>query len=456
MNDSDKKFIFIKIKAFLKERFSLDDDKANEDEIIKSIKAGVVFKGTNLWVLIFAILVASLGLNMNSAAVIIGAMLISPLMGPIMGIGLAIAINDFELMKKSLKNHAIAMAISIVTSTVYFYLSPLNEAQSEILARTTPTIWDVFIAFFGGLAGIIGATRIEKSNVVPGVAIATALMPPLCTAGFGLATGNYYYFVGALYLFFINSVFISLATFLIVKFLRFQQKEFVNKEFESKVKKYIYTVVIITIVPSIYLGYGIVKKTFFEVNSKKFLEQEFSFENTQIITKNIKFKNENDESEIELFLIGEKLDEKTLESIKKKMRNYKLENTSLLVKQGIDNKMDISSLKSDLLEDLFKRSEEQLKIKEQEINKLEGEIKKFKLTDIPVTDIAEELKAIYPQINTFSLSKSVEYNYVYQRQDTIYINIISYSKIPNIETSEKIENWIKKRIKKDNVKFIKL
>ncbi len=189
------KRILFAITRFLSERFTLTEDKADEKEIIESIKAEVQFKGTNVWTLIFAIFIASIGLNMNSGAVVIGAMLISPLMGPIMGVGLAIAINDLDLLKKGAKNLVVAATISIATSFLYFTITPLHEASSELLARTNPSIWDVFIAFLGGLAGIVAGTRKKKSNVIPGVAIATALMPPLCTAGFGLATGKVFYFL---------------------------------------------------------------------------------------------------------------------------------------------------------------------------------------------------------------------------------------------------------------------
>jgi len=209
------KSFFQGIFFFLSERFNLHEDKEDESTIIESIRKNVDFRGANLWALIFAIFIASIGLNVNSTAVIIGAMLISPLMGPIMGIGLGIGINDFQLVKKGLKNLLIATVISIITSTLYFWITPLHEAQSELLARTSPSLWDVFVAFIGGLAGIVAGTRKEKSNVIPGVAIATALMPPLCTAGFGLAIGNLYYFFGAIYLYFINSLFICISTFLI-------------------------------------------------------------------------------------------------------------------------------------------------------------------------------------------------------------------------------------------------
>ena len=200
------------IKRILTIHFDLRQEKEDEQETIDSLKKGVEFRGTNLWVLIFAIFLASLGLNTNSTAVIIGAMLISPLMGPIMGFGLGLGIADFDLVKRSLRNYLTATLFSVVTATIYFLISPISEAQSELLARTSPTIYDVLIAFFGGLAGIVAGSTKSKGNVIPGVAIATALMPPLCTAGFGLATGNLSYFLGAFYLYFINTVFISLST----------------------------------------------------------------------------------------------------------------------------------------------------------------------------------------------------------------------------------------------------
>ena len=215
------------IKGFIEKYLDLNKNKEDEQLTVETIRNGVEFKGANLWILIFATFIASLGLNVNSTAVIIGAMLISPLMGPIMGVGLAIGQNDFELLKRSLKNYLVATLFSVITATLYFSFTPLNEVQSELLARTSPTIYDVFIALFGGMAGIVALSTKEKGNVIPGVAIATALMPPLCTAGFGLATGNLLYFLGAFYLYFINSVFISLATVIGVRVMHFQLKAFV-------------------------------------------------------------------------------------------------------------------------------------------------------------------------------------------------------------------------------------
>ncbi|MDA7837023.1 TIGR00341 family protein [Salibacteraceae bacterium] len=254
--------IIKELAVFLRHRLSLEDDNADPADTIEYIKKGVEFKGTNIWILIFAILIASIGLNMNSAAVIIGAMLISPLMGPIMGLGMGVGTNDFALIKKAAKNLGIMVGISVITSTIYFFLTPLSDAQSELLARTTPTIWDVMIALFGGLAGIVAGSRREKSNAIPGVAIATALMPPLCTAGYGIATGNLAYFAGAFYLFTINSVFISLSTIIIVRFLRYPTKSFVDTIREKRVKRWIAIIVVLVTLPSFWIAFNLVKKVF--------------------------------------------------------------------------------------------------------------------------------------------------------------------------------------------------
>lgn len=227
--------VLLKTIVRLRNRFSLRYEVIPTDELIENIRISAQFKGPRIWILIFAIFVASLGLNVNSTAVVIGAMLISPLMGPIMGIGLGVGILDLQLIKTSARNFLAAIIVSIISSTIYFSITPLTEAQSELLARTSPNVYDVLIAFFGGLAGMVAAATGEKGTVVvAGVAIATALMPPLCTAGFGLANGNPAYLFGALYLFFINSVFISLSTFLITQLLGIKEVSIVDKKLKKK------------------------------------------------------------------------------------------------------------------------------------------------------------------------------------------------------------------------------
>lgn len=243
------------IKLMLADFFDLDADRASMQEITERIEGGALLKGTNMAILVLAMFIASIGLNMNSTAVIIGAMLISPLMGGIMAIGYGMATYDTAYVRKSFLRLLFQISFCILTSTIYFYISPISTASSELLARTEPTIWDVLIALFGGLAGIIGITRKEKSNVIPGVAIATALMPPLCTAGYGIANQSLKFFSGALYLFCINGVFICLATFIVLKIIKIPAKQYVSLQVLRRQKFYLAIVGTITVIPSIYMAY---------------------------------------------------------------------------------------------------------------------------------------------------------------------------------------------------------
>ncbi len=261
-------------------KLKLPTDPQNIKITIENIKANSEMPGVSLWVLVAAIFIASLGLNINSTAVIIGAMLVSPLMGPIMGFGLGLGINDFKLIKKSVRNFVSAVIISIITSTLYFAISPVKEAGSELLARTSPTIYDVLIAFFGGVAGIIaGASELRRSNVIPGVAIATALMPPLCTVGYGIASLDLSYAAGAFYLFLINSVFISLATFFIVRLLNYPRLRGTESGVNKRITWLITGITVLLIAPSIYLTYHIVKKYFYQQNSQTFVQKEVQDKN---------------------------------------------------------------------------------------------------------------------------------------------------------------------------------
>lgn len=434
---------FSAIKSFIQERFNLDEDKADEQQIVEAIKRDVHFKGTNLWTLIFAIFIASIGLNVNSTAVVIGAMLISPLMGPIMGVGLAIGTNDFELLQKGIKNLTIAAFISIATSALYFSITPLHNANSELLARTTPSLWDVFIAFFGGLAGIVAGTRKEKSNVIPGVAIATALMPPLCTAGFGLATANWLYLLGAIYLFFINSLFICLATFLIVKHLHFHKKEFATEAKEKRVTRSILIIVILTILPSIYLAYEIAGRSIFESNAKNYVQKEFHFQHTQVVNRN--FKTDGSNRSIELLLVGYELPEEVVDSLKERMSLYGIDTTTkLIIHQGLDAKqeIDLAQIKASILEDVFKKEKEDSL--PQPMNKLER----------PMPDIRSEMKALYPTLKTYSLTPTIVYNVDSTKRDTLTLFTGSFSRFVSSAERKKLENWLKQRIKADSVKVL--
>lgn len=451
----DKKLrLLALIKDFLHERLNLEEDKATEEEIKDNVKKGIEFRGMNLWVLMFAIFIASIGLNVNSTAVIIGAMLISPLMGPIMGIGLGVGINDFDLIKRSFKNMGIAVFISVVTSTFYFLITPLSDAQSELLARTTPTIWDVMIAFFGGLAGIVAATRKSISNVVPGVAIATALMPPLCTAGFGLATGNFSYFFGAFYLFFINSVFISLATYIIVRFLKFNKKEFLDPIKEKQVKRYIVIVVLITIIPSIVMAYNIVSRSLVEKNVQRFINSELNFPNAQVVSKKVNF--DSSKVQLEVFLLGSPISGDIISMAKRKLPHYNLRDIVLIVNQGIgeSGKVDMGALRAGVIEDLYRKNEEIIKNKDQQIRLLETQLALISKDQYPIQDISKEAKAVFTNLQELSVYRTYVMNFKENRIDTVTMCYSKFSSRLSNSDRKKFNGWLEVRTNSKNLKSI--
>lgn len=442
----------LQILLFFRDRFDLHEGKEDELETIDYIKKNIEFKGANLWILIFAIFVASVGLNVNSTAVIIGAMLISPLMGPIMGIGMAAGINDFELLKRSLKNLGIAVLISILTSTFYFSFTPLIDAQSELLARTEPSIWDVLIALFGGLAGIVAGSRKEKSNAIPGVAIATALMPPLCTAGYGLATGNLYYFFGAFYLFFINSVFISLSTYLIVRFMKFPKKEFLDRDREKTVKRYITIFTLLTVVPSIYLAYNIVTRTIWEKSAKQFVGMEMDFPKSQVIASTLNY--DTDSSTIEISMVGERIEEEEIARLQNKLKAFNLGKTYLQIKQSGDGTPDLNMLRSDVLKDLYERNELLIQNKDQKISFLEKELLQYSESSKQVMDLAKEARINHSGLLSFSLNRAIVADILENKQDTILMAYAKFGQRPNAQEQKRFEDWLKVRTKADTVSLI--
>jgi uncharacterized hydrophobic protein (TIGR00271 family) len=438
-------------QEFIYEIFDLESDRASFTEIVEGISKNVYFRGTNLWILIFAILVASVGLNMNSTAVVIGAMLISPLMGPIIGIGLGVGIYDFDLIKKSAWNLLIAVFISVLTSTVYFWLTPLKEAQSELLGRTLPTIWDVLIAFFGGLAGIVAYTRKEKSNVIPGVAIATALMPPLCTAGFGLATGNLYYFIGAFYLFFINSVFIATATIIIVRYLKIPHKEWVDATQQAKMRNYVIILTVLTLIPSVYLAYDIVGRSIYNRNATKFIEEQFESDKTIIVEKRISPK----EKKIELFIIGEKIDSTQLKVIRSKLAKYTLFDTELSIRQDDpgSEKSSIEMMRTGIIEEMYSRNEVTLIQKEAEIKRLSDELNNYRTMEQLSDNVSKELTIQYPEVIECSMNKSIIFSKE-GKSDTTVLVLLNTKKRISKSSMERMDKWLKFRLQETKVKIL--
>ena len=441
------------IVDFFVRNFDIRQEKEDDRETIESIKRGVEFKGTNLWVLIFATFIASLGLNMNSTAVIIGAMLISPLMGPIMGFGLGLGTFDFELIKRAFRNFATATVFGIITSTIYFLLTPIDEAQSELLARTQPTVYDVLIAFFGGLAGIVASSTKSKGNVIPGVAIATALMPPLCTAGFGLASGNLYYFFGALYLYFINTVFISLATFLVVRLLKYPKKVFLDKQREKIVTRYVGLIVFFTIVPSLFLSYNLIRSSYFENRVQTFIAEELNFPDTQILSKRV--TDTSEEKAVEVVLIGQTVPDASIANARAKMPKYGLKDVRLVVRQGFGQEAtDINELKSLLMRDLYKNSEEVLREQTIQLDSLRRRVNAYQSSERLTAELLPEMRVLFPSVVEASCSNTYILRTDTARADTVLLVYLRSETPLREEERAKIKRWLSARVEMENIKLL--
>ncbi len=437
------------LRAFLRGRFSLEEDKADREEVVQVISKGVEFRGVNLWVLIFATLTASLGLNVNSAAVIIGAMLISPIMGPIMGVGFSLGVSDFELLKKSLRNLTLMFIVAITTSTLYFLLTPISSAQSELLARTVPTTYDVLIALTGGLAGMVAQTRTDRtSTVIPGVAIATALIPPLCTAGFGIATGQIKFFLGAFYLFFINSVFIALATYIIVRFLKYEKKTFIDPIRERNVKRLMMIITLLTFIPSVIVGIHMVKVSIFEAISDKYVTQVFNFPHTRVIECNKKFNSGKTPSQIELVLIGESLSDEIIDNTRAQMESFGLRNTELIIRQAsTTDKIDVASMQNSYAELIDEKNNR--------IKEMSSLLKRYKVTNVEVNDISREVGTITNNIKSISLMKGITFDVKGNPGDTTLVCVVMPTKGASNASidRETLIRWLRARTKVDNVKL---
>lgn len=441
------------IKVFKTQYLDLNRDREDETITVEAIRTGIEFKGSNIFILVCAIFIASLGLNTNSAAVIIGAMLISPLMGPIMGIGLGLGIYDFELIKKSFKNLAVATLFSILTSTLYFLISPLNEARSELLARTAPSIYDVLIAFFGGMAGIIALSTKQKGNVIPGVAIATALMPPLCTAGFGLATGHIAYFFGAIYLYFINSVFIAVATTLGVKLFKFTPKTFVDKSRQKHVQHIIYTILAFTVAPSILLTYNMIRDNYFESAANKFIAQQFTSPSTQVLNK--EFSRQKGKRIIHVTLVGNELPQDSLLAKESRLSQYGIGGAILDVKQGIgSNNIDLSALNSMMFRDIYQDNQDRIARQAATIDSLQQINKSYRQYEDMSSKVAPEVKVLFPDITRLAISQVIYSNVDSLTNDTTTLAVISYDRSISSQEKTRFKEWLEARLKTVNIQVL--
>ena len=424
----------------MKNYFNLQDGEEQKEKVLTSVKSSITFSGANVWILACAIMIASVGLNVNSTAVVIGAMLISPLMGPIVGAGFALAMFDFTLLRKSMKNLLISTIVGLLVSFIYFSLTPFKEAQSEILSRTSPNIYDVLIAFFGGLVGVIAVTRVEKGNPLPGVAIATALMPPLCTAGYGLATGNFTFFGGAMFLYTINCVFICIATYFIAKLLRYPAAGFVDQKRQRNVRNWITVITVLMIVPSIFFAYRFIEEQRFKEMVKAYVQKEFETKGNTIVYQRTGYST-TAEKTIELAFLSRKFTSKQIQEENKKLAKLGLPNTKLIIRQDSAFLADASTKK--IANNEIDNDQARL------ISELNASVKRYSFrTD----NLYKEASAIFPGLESVSLAKQE----VFSKTDSTRLIPVAFYEIEkplSKEGEELLRTWLKAKLKVDTMEI---
>ena len=426
---------------FIKKLISIENE-VSPKKTISSITAEIEFKGSSIWILICSIVVASIGLNNNSTAVIIGAMLISPLMGPIRGIGMALATNDFKILIKSLINYGVMVGVSLLASYVFFLVTPLKAETSELLMRTKPYVFDILIAFFGGLAGIVAAATSNKNSgitIIPGVAIATALMPPLCTVGYGMAVGNWSYLLGAFYLFSLNSVFICLSTFLIIRLLNFPKVQFVNPSTEKKVKLYSIIVLLLIVIPSILKFSDIIKESIFNQNATDFIEKIILVDDQlELVKKDIYYHDKD--AHMTLHIGGKYVDDDLQRQWKIQLSNYDLDNVDLKVVNLSSKELDEAALLNELLENNDKKFNS---ISEQR-DLYRDKLQKIAQSSYSMDNLNQRVFLNFPSLSRFAYGTA--YEKVNTSKDTIYTFLFEWDSTVNFITINEKNKSLKKFI----------
>ena len=426
-------------------RFS---DEIDYENASTSIRKNIAFRGTNVFILACAIIIASVGLNVNSIPVIIGAMLVSPVMGPILGFGLGLGTEDARLLKDSLKNLGVMVGISIIASSLFFLLSPLSLANpSELLARTNPTIYDVLIALFGGLAGIIEISRKDKGTVISGVAIATALMPPLCTVGYGISIWKGSVIFGALYLFTINSIFIALATFIAVKYFRFPAVE-TNEQKIRLNKSAVYIILLIVIVPSILSAISVIKENNFKIHAEKVVAENKNLGKCFIYDYKTTYSRKD--SKLELFLAGETLTNEAKMNLYKSAEEYGITRSQIVFHEDATSiRQEFSE--AEIVKGIYEHTDLQIKQLNDSISKMGALISDYKSKEIPIEAISKELFAQYPTITEVSLSRGSSVKSTDDTATEQLIAFITTSEPMNAELHDRIERWLKVRLNNENI-----
>ena len=417
----------------------------------KAIRNNIYFRGPNAWILAIAIVIASVGLNVNSIPVVIGAMLISPLMGPIFGLGLGLGVNDIQLMKSSGKNLLVMVCISLVASFLYFLITPLSLYNpTELLARTNPTIYDVIIALFGGFAGIFEQCRKEKGTVFSGVAIATALMPPLCTAGFGLASGNLHYFLGALYLFFINCLFIMLATYVCVKYFKFRQVEFEDQKVRRRTKTISSVLIVLFIVPSILSAISLIRNNNFEEDATAFIEHRKAYEKSVIYDYRI---SHTDGSKVELFFTGEPLSDIAKTSIYRTAEEYGIKQEQIIITEHITGESDNSL---EIVTGIYDKMDKEVSKRNEEIVRLREELKAAKGMDIPYVQITREIVGSYPSITDVQIAQGAKVSRDSLKVHPALTIIVKSDSLMTQDETDKLKSWLTIRLNTEDLSLINL
>ncbi len=440
-------------RQFLNELLEIRHD-TDRESTVEAVKKDISFKGHNAWILIFSIFVASVGLNVGSTAVVIGAMLISPLMGPIVGVGMSVGINDVETLRRSLINLGTMVVLSVLTAYIYFLISPMKEDNAELVARTYPTILDVLVAIFGGLALIVAKTKKGTiASVILGVAIATALMPPLCTVGYGLAIANWSYAGGALYLFSINAVFIALSSFVVTKLLGFPLVKYANSKKRRRIAQIASTIAIVVMIPSVILFVNLLQKQLFESKAREFLGEVVRYSGTETI----KYEHDYQNNRVEVYLIGQRVPAGTINTWKEQMTDFEaLSEAELIVHQG-EQSGDMQELstqvRSGILEDLYEKNQEAIADKDRKIQLLERELSKYRAEDFSFKDLSREAKINYENLEEIGYSNLISTNF--SKVDTIPTFTVTWSKglSSSVKSREqkRLQDWLRVRLQLDTL-----
>ncbi|WP_035655522.1 DUF389 domain-containing protein [Flavobacterium filum] len=453
------KYNWNSFKLFLKDILDIRED-TNHEATIEEVTSGISIKGQGAWVLIFSILIASAGLNTSSTAVVIGAMLISPLMGPIVGIGLSLGINDVDLMRKAVKNFGIMVVLALFTSFLFFSIPMFQEETKELIARTFPDVRDVIIAFAGGSALFVALSRKNKQiNTIAGVAIATALMPPLCTAGYGLATHKWNFFGGAMYLFTINTIFIALSTFIIVKSLQFPMKEYLNSSHRKRISQLVYLVAFLILLPSIYMFYGLYKKSDFEQKVNSIITNFNLDKDVVVLNQKINFQTKT----ISFATVGKSVSKENVEEWRAKLEKQGYPDVIFEITQSVENletQNMLEKLESTYFttQQILNKKEELLIKQEKEIIELQKQLYLSEKSKIPFDQIAKEIKINYNDVSEVAYSKLLKTNFT--EIDTIPLIYLKWK--PNVNQNQifsqeqKIQKWLRLKLNNDKLIISKL